>query len=91
MGNAVFPLLELNPQARAYACDCSPTAVDLVQQHPLHASGRVTAFVADLTADDLCLRVPPGTIDFCTLIFVLSAITPDKMPQASAPYIPSSS
>ncbi len=39
------------------------------------------AFVADLTADDLASNVPEASIDFCTLIFVLSAIDPSKMPQ----------
>ena len=81
-GNAVFPLLEANPDAVAYACDFSATAVGLVRAHPLHAAGRVAAFVADLTADDLAARVPPGGVDFVTLIFVLSAIDPAKMPQA---------
>ena len=37
--------------------------------------------MADLTADDLASNVPEASIDFCTLIFVLSAIDPSKMPQ----------
>ena len=84
-GNAVFPLLEANPEAFAYACDFSATAVGLVRAHPLHAAGRVAAFVADLTADNLAARVPPASVDFATLIFVLSAIDPAKMPLARSP------
>ena len=50
MGNTVYPLLEINPQAFVYACDFAPTAVDLVLAHPqFAASGRVAAFVADIT------------------------------------------
>lgn len=44
---------------------------------------RVHAFVADLTRDDLTASVPPGSIEMCTLVFVLSAIAPSEMRQAS--------
>lgn len=50
MGNTAFPLLEINPSVMVYACDFAPSAVALVTAHPLYAaSGRVTAFVADIT------------------------------------------
>ncbi len=81
VGNTLFPLLETNPEAVAYACDFSPHAVSLVRQHALHAVGHVRAFVADLTQTALTEHVPAGTVDFCSLIFVLSAIDPSKMPQ----------
>lgn len=71
-------------QATAYACDFSPSAVEILRSHPMHKAGRVHAFVADLTADDLASNVPEASIDFCTLIFVLSAIDPSKMPQVHA-------
>ena len=74
-------MLEANPEAVAYACDFSPHAVSLVRQHPLHAAGRVHGFVADLTQAVLTDHVPAGTVDFCSLIFVLSAINPGKMPK----------
>lgn len=38
-GNTVYPLLNVNPQLRVYACDFSPKAVQLVQAHPAYASG----------------------------------------------------
>ncbi|GAB4823086.1 hypothetical protein N2152v2_010132 [Parachlorella kessleri] len=50
VGNTIFPLLELNPTAFIYACDFAPSAVALVRSHPQYASGRVHAFVADITA-----------------------------------------
>lgn len=84
-GNSVFPLLEINPTAYVHACDFSPTAVDIVQKHPAYASsGRASAFVADLTKDDLCSvgGIAPGSVDVVTAIFVLSAISRDKMLQS---------
>lgn len=53
-GNTVFPLLELNPRLAVFACDFAPAAVALVRAHPAYgSSGRVHAFVADITAQDL--------------------------------------
>lgn len=52
-GNTVFPLLELNPAARVYACDFAESGVALVRAHPAYApaaaQGRLHAFVADIT------------------------------------------
>ncbi|KAI7846222.1 hypothetical protein COHA_000292 [Chlorella ohadii] len=77
VGNTTFPLLEVNPSAQVYACDYAPTAIRLVKENPAYAaSGRVHAFVADITADDLTAQVPAGSVDACTMIFVLSAIAP---------------
>ena len=50
VGNTTFPLLEVNPSAQVYACDYAPTAIRLVKENPAYAaSGRVHAFVADIT------------------------------------------
>ncbi|KAI8464188.1 MAG: hypothetical protein J3K34DRAFT_526399 [Monoraphidium minutum] len=85
VGNTVFPLLEANPQITVYACDFSPRAVQIVQQHPAYASGRATAFVADMARDALAAPagpVPAGSVDFATLVFALSALAPAAMPAA---------
>lgn len=79
VGNFIFPLLEKNPKVTAYACDFSPRAVDFVKQNPKYAEGRCHAFVADITKDDLTSEVPAGSVDFASLIFVLSAIEPQHM------------
>lgn len=83
VGNTVYPLLEVcRPETVIYACDFSATAVDLVRSHPMYDPKRVRAFVADLTRDSLGTSVPPGGIEMCTLVFVLSAIAPSEMQQA---------
>lgn len=69
----------MNRRALVYACDFSPTAIDCVWQHPLYSSGRVKAFVADITKDRLANTVYPATVDICTMVFVLSAISPERM------------
>lgn len=80
----MYPLLELNPGVHVYACDFAPTAVNLVKAHPAHDPGRVTAFVADITCDDLLRWVPRASVDACTMVFVLSAISPVAMASAVA-------
>ncbi|XP_031217639.1 tRNA N(3)-methylcytidine methyltransferase METTL6 isoform X2 [Mastomys coucha] len=79
VGNCLFPLLEEDLNLFAYACDFSPRAVDYVKQHPLYNSERCKVFQCDLTRDDLLDHVPPESVDAVTLIFVLSAVHPEKM------------
>ncbi|XP_030226565.1 tRNA N(3)-cytidine methyltransferase METTL6 [Gadus morhua] len=79
VGNCIFPLLEEDRNIFIYACDFSQRAVDFVKQHPLYCPERCKAFRCDLTQDDLRGEVPPASVDVVTLIFVLSAIHPEKM------------
>uniref|UniRef100_F7H6N2 Methyltransferase 6, tRNA N3-cytidine n=1 Tax=Callithrix jacchus TaxID=9483 RepID=F7H6N2_CALJA len=79
VGNCLFPLLEEDPNIFAYACDFSPRAVEYVEQNPLYDTERCKVFQCDLTKDDLLDHVPPESVDVVLLIFVLSAIHPDKM------------
>ncbi|KAM4600561.1 tRNA N(3)-cytidine methyltransferase METTL6 [Polymixia lowei] len=82
VGNCIFPLLEEDLNIFVYACDFSPRAVDFVKKNPLYCPERCSAFQCDLTKDDLRDNVPESSVDVITLIFVLSAIHPDKMRQA---------
>uniref|UniRef100_A0A7N9CTY2 tRNA N(3)-cytidine methyltransferase n=1 Tax=Macaca fascicularis TaxID=9541 RepID=A0A7N9CTY2_MACFA len=77
VGNCLFPLLEEDPNIFAYACDFSPRAVEY--QNPLYDTERCKVFQCDLTKDDLLDHVPPGSVDVVMLIFVLSAVHPEKM------------
>nr|XP_060637817.1 tRNA N(3)-methylcytidine methyltransferase METTL6 [Anolis sagrei ordinatus]XP_060637818.1 tRNA N(3)-methylcytidine methyltransferase METTL6 [Anolis sagrei ordinatus] len=79
VGNCLFPLLEEDFNIFAYACDFSPRAVEYVKQNPLYDPQRCKVFHCDLTKDDLLENVPPDSVDVATLIFVLSAIHPEKM------------
>ena len=45
----------------------------------MYSEERCKAFQCDLTKSDLIENVPSQSVDFCSLIFVLSAILPDNM------------
>lgn len=78
-GSSIYPLLSLNESVHVYACDFAESAVKLVLEHQEYTSGRVDAFVADITSDALTKHVPEESIDACLMIFVLSAISPSRM------------
>ena len=87
VGNTAFPLLALDDTAVVYCCDFSKRAVDLVRARrdalPTRAQrDRIVPFVCDITNEPLSLTVPAGSVDVCTMVFVLSAVSPEKMRDA---------
>ncbi|XP_033294844.1 tRNA N(3)-methylcytidine methyltransferase METTL2A isoform X1 [Orcinus orca] len=84
VGNTVFPILQTNndPRLFVYCCDFSSTAVELVQTNSAYDPSRCFAFVHDLCDEDKSYPVPGDSLDVIILIFVLSAIIPDKMQNA---------
>ncbi|KAI4316505.1 hypothetical protein L6164_024485 [Bauhinia variegata] len=78
-GNTIFPLITSYPDAFVYACDFSPRAIELVKTHKDFKESQVKAFTSDLTVDDLSKEIPPFSVDIVTMIFVLSAVSPEKM------------
>eukprot|EP00048_Salpingoeca_helianthica_P004575 m.78720 g.78720 ORF g.78720 m.78720 type:complete len:422 (-) comp13253_c0_seq4:32-1297(-) len=78
VGNTVFPLLAINkdPGTFVYACDLSPTAIGIIRHHAQYEPRRTHAFVCDVTELPI---FPDESLDVVILIFVLSAIHPDKM------------
>ncbi|NWI86554.1 METL2 protein, partial [Pitta sordida] len=80
-GNTVFPILQTNndPGLFVYCCDFSTTAVGLVQTNAEYDSSRCFAFVHDLCNDQSPFPMPEESLDIVILIFVLSAILPEKM------------
>ncbi|XP_077351550.1 tRNA N(3)-cytidine methyltransferase METTL2 isoform X2 [Festucalex cinctus] len=81
VGNTVFPILKTNndPGLFVYCCDFSSTAVELVKANPEYDARRCFPFVHDLSDDGAAYPIPDGSLDVVVLIFVLSALHPDKM------------
>ncbi|XP_053118761.1 tRNA N(3)-methylcytidine methyltransferase METTL2-like isoform X2 [Hemicordylus capensis] len=80
-GNTVFPILQTNndPGLFVYCCDFCTTAVDLVQTHPEYDQSRCFAFIHDLCENQTPFPMPDESLDVVVLIFVLSALLPEKM------------
>ncbi|GMP35151.1 hypothetical protein CsSME_00007722 [Camellia sinensis var. sinensis] len=79
-GNTIFPLIATCPKLFVHACDFSSHAIALVKSHVDFNVDQVNAFVCDVANDDLCDKMMPSSIDVVTLIFMLSAVCPKKMP-----------
>ncbi|EDL34232.1 tRNA N(3)-methylcytidine methyltransferase METTL2 [Mus musculus] len=84
VGNTVFPILQTNnnPNLFVYCCDFSATAIELLKTNSQYDPSRCYAFVHDLCDEDQSYPVPEDSLDVIVLIFVLSAIVPDKMQKA---------
>ena len=88
VGNFIFPLLEENIPLYVYGCDFSPVAIDLCQSNPANNPSKCSFFVSDLTSDKFVndFRTSAqvnhhSNVHVISLIFVLSAISPDKFTQ----------
>lgn len=79
VGNLIFPLIEDKCNNYfMYACDFSPRAVELMKKNPLYDETRVKAFQCDITTNDIYNFIKHESLDYATLIFVLSAIHPEN-------------
>eukprot|EP01132_Coremiostelium_polycephalum_P008391 gene8391-10307_t len=79
-GSSVWPMLKLNPEKYFYAFDFSPHAVQLVKSNPLYNPDRMNAFVCDIANEFLPTDIiKDNSIDLMLMIFVLSAISAEKM------------
>lgn len=87
VGNFSLPLLEEINDLFIYASDFSPRAVNFLQNHELYKKGNCKGFVCDATVeafpsephDLLWDAVPANSVDMVAMIFMLSAIAPEKM------------
>ncbi|KAL3831639.1 hypothetical protein ACJMK2_023367 [Sinanodonta woodiana] len=79
VGNFMFPLMEEDLSLKFIACDFSKRAIQFVKEHPQYDAERCTVFHCDATKDNLTSHILPNSVDLATMIFVLSAIHPDKM------------
>ncbi|CAD5117206.1 DgyrCDS6003 [Dimorphilus gyrociliatus] len=81
VGNSVFPIIQSarSKNLFVYCCDLSETAINLVKQHNDYSENSCHAFVHDITDIDKTLPFPEGSLDVIALIFVLSAVNPNRM------------
>ncbi|XP_062434768.1 tRNA N(3)-methylcytidine methyltransferase METTL8, mitochondrial isoform X6 [Rhea pennata] len=80
-GNSVFPILKVlcnTPGTFLYCCDFASGAVELVKSHSSYNSAWCFAFVHDVCDDALPYPFPDEILDVILLVFVLSAIHPDR-------------
>eukprot|EP00928_Gymnodinium_smaydae_P010626 TRINITY_DN14003_c0_g2_i2.p2 TRINITY_DN14003_c0_g2~~TRINITY_DN14003_c0_g2_i2.p2 ORF type:complete len:317 (+),score=69.31 TRINITY_DN14003_c0_g2_i2:50-952(+) len=88
VGNGALPMLRANRGLFAFACDLSPVAIRLLREKEEYACGRCLAFACDVTRGEgeqptpehtpMESLVPADSVDFATLLFVVSAIDPAK-------------
>lgn len=80
VGNFVYPLIRDNIGRNffIYACDFSARAVELVKENPRYDESVIRAFQCDITSDSIFGTVVENSVDVISMIFVLSAIHPDK-------------
>lgn len=80
VGNFVFPLIEdkFNENYFIYACDFSQRAINFVKQNPLYDETMIKAFQCDITGDTIFHEIANNSLDIISMIFVLSAIHPEK-------------
>lgn len=78
VGNLIYPLLEDGLNLFIYACDISDVAVNFIKTNSKYSEDVIHVFQADITVDDLSLNITLYSVDIVSLIFVLSAVHPDK-------------
>lgn len=80
VGNTIFPILQYtkSPKLFVYGGDFSSKAIDVLSESPDYDKDRCKAFVLDATSPEWNVPFDKNSIDIIVLIFVLSAIRPDK-------------
>jgi len=83
VGNTVFPLLEATCDKNrfVYCCDFSSKAIDIVKKNSNYDVQKCHAFVSDISSTEDNFPFPESSLDIILLIFVMSAITPEKIPE----------
>ena len=80
VGNLMFPLIQENPDIFIHGCDFSEVAIELVKKNELYTETRCNAFQCDLTIPGSIKEHLSSSVTMVSLVFVLSSISPDKMP-----------
>jgi SAM-dependent methyltransferase len=83
VGNAVTPLIEINPSLKVFAMDFAKSAIDTLKKHT-YCQGvdpPIVAFQGDIVKDDLLNTIQEESLDVVLCLFVLSAISPSEHAQ----------
>jgi 2-polyprenyl-3-methyl-5-hydroxy-6-metoxy-1,4-benzoquinol methylase len=81
VGNAVLPLLTLNPLLKITAIDFAKSAIEILKKHPaVLETERLFPFARCIVRDELPVTL--GTMDLVLCMFVLSAIGPEYQLEA---------
>lgn len=82
VGNTIFPILKYNEDQhlQVYGCDFSPKAIEILSNYEEFDAQRCKVFVLDATKEEWNETIPfeENSIDIIIMIFVLSAIHPEK-------------
>lgn len=80
VGNSVFPILGhcVDSNVHVYCCDFSSNAIQILKESSEYNDKLCTAFVCDITSDEWNPPFALESLDVILLVFVLSAIQPDK-------------
>ncbi|VVC38498.1 Methyltransferase-like,S-adenosyl-L-methionine-dependent methyltransferase [Cinara cedri] len=81
VGNSVFPILShsASNNIHIYCCDFSSNAINILKENSEYNEEHCTAFVCDITSDDWNSPFALESLDVILLVFVLSAIQPEKL------------
>ena len=83
VGNAITPLVEINPSLKVFAMDFAKSAIDTLKKHR-YCQGidpPIVAFQGDIVKDDLLNTIEKESLDVVLCLFVLSAISPSEHSQ----------
>lgn len=80
VGNSVFPILShcVDKNVHVYCCDFSSNAIQILKENSEYNEEHCTAFVCDVTSDEWNTPFALESLDVILLVFVLSAIQPEK-------------